>query len=103
MSARAVQRRRAKLGLPPEGKLRRAKVLLHEVEAKPSPPPPSPQSDWDIPLEQRRTLWELTAKTCRFPVGEGAEMFFCGAEPEPEYPYCLHHCRRAYSFMPRAA
>ncbi len=74
-----------------------------EPVAKPLPPPPTPQSDWDIPLEQRRTFWELTANTCRWPVGEGAEMFYCGAEPLPDMPYCRAHCRRAYTFMPRAA
>lgn len=53
--------------------------------------------DDDIPLEQRKTIFELTAKTCRWPVGEGASMFFCGAAPVEGKPYCGSHCARAYT------
>lgn len=56
-------------------------------------------NDQDIPQEQRRTLLELTAHTCRWPVGDpgNADFFFCGAEPLPGCPYCLAHCRKAYN------
>ncbi len=51
-----------------------------------------------IPLEQRCRLLELTAKTCRWPIGDPgtADFYFCGALPEPDHPYCLAHGRIAY-------
>ena len=44
------------------------------------------------------TLLELTAATCRWPVGEPgeADFVFCGAAPLRRYPYCLGHCLIAY-------
>src|SRR5512139_327006 len=65
-----------------------------------SPPPyvPVPSIvDLDIPQQQRRTLLELTAHTCRWPVGEvgAADFFFCGAEPMADRPYCAAHNHRA--------
>lgn len=53
--------------------------------------------DSDIPLEQRKTILELNDETCRWPIGEGASMFFCGAEPLDGKPYCGAHCARAYT------
>jgi GcrA cell cycle regulator len=43
-------------------------------------------------------LLDLTAATCRWPVGEPgeADFAFCGAEPFKRYPYCLGHCLIAY-------
>ena len=43
-------------------------------------------------------LLDLTAATCRWPIGEpGAEGFaFCGAAPFKRYPYCVGHCLIAY-------
>jgi GcrA cell cycle regulator len=43
-------------------------------------------------------LLDLTAATCRWPVGEpGEESFaFCGATPLKPYPYCVGHCLIAY-------
>jgi GcrA cell cycle regulator len=43
-------------------------------------------------------LLELTAATCRWPVGEPgeADFAFCGAAPFKRYPYCLAHCLIAY-------
>lgn len=57
--------------------------------------------DDDIPVEQRKTLFELTGQTCRWPVGEGAEMFFCGAIPVECRPYCAGHMARAFTKMER--
>ena len=56
-------------------------------------------------------LLELTAATCRWPVGEPgeADFVFCGAAPFRRYPYCVGHCLIAYrpesgeSTVPRAA
>jgi GcrA cell cycle regulator len=52
-----------------------------------------------IPIEQRRSVFELTSKTCRFPVGDPASpgsFFFCGAEPHTG-PYCYGHAGFCYS------
>jgi GcrA cell cycle regulator len=56
-------------------------------------------------------LLELTAATCRWPVGDPgeADFAFCGAAPFRRYPYCVGHCLIAYrpdgreSEPPRAA
>ena len=61
-------------------------------------PPPLPViiMDDDIPIEQRKTIFELNSDTCRWPCGEGAAMFFCGAVPLQGCPYCAGHSARAY-------
>jgi GcrA cell cycle regulator len=43
-------------------------------------------------------LLDLTAATCRWPVGDPgeADFTFCGAAPFQRYPYCLGHCLIAY-------
>lgn len=54
--------------------------------------------DDDIPAAQRRTLFELTDRTCRWPCGEPSapDFFFCGADPAEDKPYCATHWRRAH-------
>jgi GcrA cell cycle regulator len=51
-----------------------------------------------IPIGQRRTLLELTAATCRWPIGDPGmpEFFFCGGNSLPGLPYCHYHSRIAY-------
>jgi GcrA cell cycle regulator len=43
-------------------------------------------------------LLDLTAATCRWPVGDPgeADFAFCGAVPFRRHPYCLRHCLIAY-------
>jgi GcrA cell cycle regulator len=62
---------------------------------------PAP-ADLDIPAEQRKTLLQLTDKTCKWPVGDLRDpgFFFCGGEPLDGFPYCRHHARRAYAGRP---
>lgn len=50
-----------------------------------------------IPAEQRRTIFELTADTCRWPVGDPCkpDFFYCGAGPARGFPYCAAHAMRA--------
>lgn len=54
--------------------------------------------DSAIPVEQRRTLLELTAATCKWPIGTPGEasFFFCGGQTLTSMPYCSYHCRVAY-------
>lgn len=60
--------------------------------------PETPVNDLEIPLSQRKSLLELTAETCRWPIGDpqDKDFFFCGAEPCGPSPYCLHHSKIAY-------
>lgn len=63
-----------------------------------APVPFEPIEDIDIPLEQRRSIFELTPDTCRWPVGDVGQpgFFFCGgAVPEGCGPYCHAHHKRA--------
>lgn len=52
--------------------------------------------DAAIPMRQRKQTWELTSKTCRFPVGvPGASDFFhCGGKVLDGYVYCEDHAAR---------
>ena len=58
--------------------------------------------DLEIPVEQRRTLMQLTDKTCRWPIGHPREpgFFFCGGATATDSPYCSFHARRAYAGIP---
>ncbi len=58
----------------------------------------NPLLDAGVPLRQRRTLLELSGRTCRWPVGDPSSsvFFFCGAKPVRNKPYCAAHCARAY-------
>ena len=53
--------------------------------------------DARIPRRQRRSLFELSDDTCRWPVGDprSSRFFFCGAQPLRNKPYCSEHCARA--------
>lgn len=61
-------------------------------------PAPAP-----IPLECRPcSLLELTADTCRFPIGDPGQpdFYFCGAQPQVG-PYCGFHDRLTHSPAPK--
>ena len=74
--------------------------LINQIKAKLERPPipeyPVIIMDDDIPLEQRKTIFDLTNWTCRWPIGDGFDMFFCGAVPLAGCPYCAGHSARAY-------
>ena len=57
---------------------------------------PAPETQ-DIPIEQRKSLVQLTSKTCHWPVGDPQEpdLYFCGGEVTKK-AYCAHHARIAY-------
>ncbi|HEY2532659.1 MAG TPA: GcrA family cell cycle regulator [Xanthobacteraceae bacterium] len=63
-----------------------------ETEAEPEP------IDNIIPIGQRRSILELTAQTCRWPVGDpgSGDFFFCGGHTLAGLPYCAYHARVAY-------
>jgi GcrA cell cycle regulator len=62
----------------------------YEVEAEPEM--------LEIPMEQRKTLLQLSEKTCHWPVGDPStpDFFFCGGESANDQPYCTFHCRVAF-------
>jgi GcrA cell cycle regulator len=90
-----VTYRRAEFGKPkPPARVRSADGVT--LERLPMPEPTL--EDLATPLAQRRTLLELSASTCKWPIGEPGEagFFFCGAQPIDALPYCAAHCGRAF-------
>lgn len=71
----------------------------HMIVEAGDPLPSTPETDRAIPIEQRKSLVELTSDTCRWPVGDPGtdDFFFCGAKPLDGCPYCAAHSRRAFS------
>jgi GcrA cell cycle regulator len=67
-------------------------ALAYDYAAEPEP------ELIEIPLEQRKTLLQLSDATCRWPVGDpgSTDFFFCGGEPNEGSPYCTYHSRVAY-------
>lgn len=59
-------------------------------------------ADTEIPLAQRKTLMQLEAYHCRFPVGEPTEpdFFFCGGTIVDGSPYCAHHTKICFTAAP---
>jgi GcrA cell cycle regulator len=65
-----------------------------------------PVTEFDLatPPTQRKTLMELTAFTCRWPIGHprDSDFFFCGATSS-FMEYCPHHEARAWRRPPKRA
>ncbi len=99
---------------PPESRVRK-KPVFKPREAKPVaqkaafvPVPEDPElitdpdrihpDDAAIPMKQRRQIWELTSKMCKFPVGRPgtSDFFCCGGKPLEGYIYCRSHAERSY-------
>ena len=76
----------------PRASMRGNTALAYDYEMEPEP------ELIEIPLEQRKTLLQLTEKTCHWPVGDPSspEFFFCGGKALSSLPYCAHHSRIAY-------
>lgn len=66
-----------------------------------APLPAERVDDAAIPLRQRRSLLQLTERTCKWPVGDPGTsgFFFCGAEKIEGRPYCFEHWCRAHEGM----
>lgn len=52
----------------------------------------------DIPVSERKSIHDLTAESCRWPIGDPRtpEFHFCNKLHMPGLPYCEAHARRAY-------
>jgi GcrA cell cycle regulator len=61
-------------------------------------------NDDAIPQAQRKSLFELTDETCKWPVGDVGHpsFFFCGGVAITGLPYCAYHARIAYRPLPRS-
>ena len=83
-----------RLGLKPRArspaKPRRVKASALKPPAPLPPPPPEAPPSLNLDIEQ------LTAATCRYPLGSDAPYSFCGHEPKPGRVYCPFHCLVAY-------
>ncbi len=81
-----------------------ARPVLTVVGGTAAPKPaPAPVIAPDQPEPRHLTLMQLGTGVCRWPIGDGAAMTFCGcATPDatdPVQPYCAFH--RARAFQPR--
>ncbi|HTT47305.1 MAG TPA: GcrA family cell cycle regulator [Pseudolabrys sp.] len=76
----------------PRPAMRGNTALAYDYEVEPEP------ELIEIPVEQRKTLLQLTEKTCHWPIGDpgSGDFFFCGGETANELPYCSYHSRVAY-------
>ena len=97
----------------PKPKVRKVRPARHDPFRPTMAAAPEPTSafsalvdDVNIPLEQRRTLHQLTNRTCRWPVGTPGEsdFYFCGSETAdllagraycPGHTKCAHQPGRA--------
>lgn len=57
-----------------------------------------PHEELDIPIAERKSLFDLTETSCRWPIGDPrhADFHFCNRTKVAGLPYCEHHARRAY-------
>lgn len=76
----------------------RAKPSLVVVAGNGSIPPPLRLVLSEPPSDKRCTIFDLSDKTCRWPIGHPKEpdFQFCGHAPREGSPYCEYHARRAY-------
>ncbi|MGE5166372.1 MAG: GcrA family cell cycle regulator [Sphingobacteriales bacterium] len=80
----------------PRTKAPRPPRLIRSRPLNPNAKPPRPEvprlEDSQIPPEQRLTLLQLTANTCRYPVGDPTDenFFFCGGVAL-DHSYCPAH------------
>lgn len=82
-------------GMPRKVQLRSQKPRTSRIRLVSIAKKSDPGLTSTTPLEQRKTLLELTNETCRWPEGEPrtAEFFFCGAE-EADFTRGRVYCRR---------
>ncbi|MDI3470282.1 MAG: GcrA cell cycle regulator [Pseudolabrys sp.] len=74
------------------GAIRGNTALAYDYAVEPEP------ELMEIPMEQRKTLLQLSEVTCHWPVGDpgSPDFFFCGGDASDGSPYCSFHSRVAY-------
>lgn len=57
-----------------------------------------PAEEFEIPVDERKGLQDLTENDCRWPIGDPqmSDFHFCNRSKVPGLPYCEHHARRAF-------
>ena len=80
-------------------------IMGRRERSEPIPPSERLSSeafDATIPVAQRKTLLELTDKTCKYPVGDvgNADFFFCGGDALEDAPYCRFHTSVCWAGIP---
>lgn len=92
----ASERRRREAGIKVQ-RYRKSATMTQPARAESVPD----VDDLAIPLEQRRTIFELTDHTCRFPVGDPGTpgFFYCGGVPLEGHSYCPGHWRRTHDAL----
>jgi GcrA cell cycle regulator len=66
--------------------------------AKPAEPYVESGEELVIPVAERKTLQDLEAGDCRWPINDprAADFHFCARPKVPGLPYCPHHSAKAY-------
>ena len=84
-------------GRPRNGRSKSEGPMLHIPSSVYKFEPVSEVELLEIPVEQRKTLLQLTEKTCHWPVGDpgSGDFFFCGGETLKGTSYCAFHSRVA--------
>jgi GcrA cell cycle regulator len=92
-AARRHKARSARLNMARLSRWLRRAPAIPADQARDLPAEPVP-----IPRNQRRTLVQLTRRTCRWPIGDPGtgDLYFCGAPSVARRPYCRAHCAIAY-------
>lgn len=72
--------------------------LVAGPKFNPEPLPSPLESDLAIPKRQRKNVFTLGPRDCKFPVGDPGtpSFFFCGARKLSELPYCAAHAKRCF-------
>lgn len=90
-------------GKPPRPKFQRKEPATRtlffgqpvpKIKLEPLPPPELQATDVG-----RVAFDDLEPHHCRYPIGNGPDLRFCGDSKFPGLPYCEHHARRCYRPM----
>jgi len=87
-----VRQRKAKRPPPPPRKVAKPRITWRGVPYDPYEPKPET-------LTATKTIKDLAANDCRWPIGDPQEKPFgyCGREKSPGLPYCVCHARIAFT------
>ena len=88
--------RRMKIDKSPAVQPRRIPIARAAPKPKPTKPTPPPPSA-PVPDMKLLTMMELHDRDCRYPIGSGDEMLFCGRQRTGEKPYCTEHALVCYN------
>lgn len=73
----------------------RAKKFVPKPVTKAVPPTPVPPATKVLDM-RLITMMQLTRHDCRYPIGEGENMLFCGRTRHKMRPYCEEHAAVCY-------